>query len=203
MKTWRISALIFSLSVVTTAIIAPASASEPQKCDDQVATIVSSDRVIYGTPGADVIVVEGEGRHKVLAGKGADIICGSDFKDRINGGAGADRIFGEGAGDFLIGGKGRDSIIAGAGDDQVFGGPARDAINGGEGADTIDSGIGTNYCASDASDILVGDCTLDQLAPTIYDIDFPTTVQAGSVAVFSWKSSDASGVYYTGGWAHF
>jgi hypothetical protein len=192
----------FALGIVlaSTAFVAPAKAVETQTCDDQVATIVSSDRIIYGTPEADVIVVEGEGRHKVLAGKGADIICGSDSKDRINGGAGADRIFGEGASDYLIGGTGRDMIMAGAGDDQVFGGPARDAINGEAGADTIDSGVGLNYCAGDETDILTGSCIIDQVAPAVYDVNIPATVDAGSTAVFSWKTSDVSSVYYTGGY---
>lgn len=194
----------FSIAVVfllaSTTFVSPASAVETPTCDDQVATIVSSERVIYGTDGADVIVVEGEGRHKVLAGKGADIICGTDSKDRINGGAGADKIFGEGSNDYLIGATGRDMIMAGDGDDQVFGGPARDAINGEAGADTIDSGIGINFCAGDEIDSVTGSCTIDQLAPSVYDVNFPAAVEAGSTAVFSWKTSDESGVYYTGGY---
>jgi hypothetical protein len=154
--------------------------------------------VIYGTSGVDVIVVEGEGRHRVLAYQGADVICGSDSKDRINGGAGPDTIFGEGANDYLIGGTGRDTIMAGPGDDQVNGGPARDAINGQEGSDTIDSGIGLNYCAGDLLDVVSGDCVIDETAPTIYDVSFPATVEAGSTAIFSWKSDDSSGISYTG-----
>ena len=198
MKNWFSSALTLSILLSVTSFSAPVSAVESQTCDDQVATIVSSDRIIYGTPQADVIVVQGEGRHKVFAGKGADIICGSDSKDRINGGIGADKIFGEGANDLLIGGSGRDSIMAGDGDDQVFGGPARDAINGGEGLDTIDSGIGINYCATDASDIFSGDCIMDEAAPLIYDVIIPSSVEAGTTAVFTWKTDDASGIDYTG-----
>lgn len=192
--------ILIAIALVFASIgfVAPAKAVETQTCDDQTATIVSSDRIIYGTDAADVILVEGQGRHKVLAGKGADIICGSDSKDRINGGAGADKIFGDGANDYLIGGTGRDMIMAGDGDDQVFGGPARDAINGGEGLDAIDSGIGINYCAADASDTFTGDCILDETAPTIYDVVVPTSVEAGSTAVFSWKTDDASGIDYTG-----
>ena len=198
MKSLLPKSLALSLLLGLVTFATPASAAEVETCDDQVATIVSSDRVIVGTSGNDVIVVEGEGRHKVLAGKGADVICGTDSKDRINGGAGADTIYGEGANDYLIGGTGRDMIMAGPGDDQVNGGPARDAINGEGGADTIDSGIGTNFCAGDLSDTLTGDCTIDQLAPSIYDVNIPATVEAGSSAVISWKSSDESGVYYTG-----
>jgi hypothetical protein len=192
------ASVVASIVFASATFVSPAQADEVETCDDQVATIVSSDRVIYGTSGNDVIVVEGEGRHKVLAGKGADVICGSDSKDRINGGAGADTIYGEGANDFLIGGTGRDMIMAGPGDDQVNGGPARDAINGEGGADTIDSGIGINFCAGDLSDTLTGDCTIDQLAPSIYDVNIAATVEAGSSAVISWKTSDESGVYYTG-----
>jgi hypothetical protein len=192
------ASVVASLVLASVAFGSPAQADEVETCDDQVATIVSSDRVIYGTSGVDVIVVEGEGRHKVLAGKGADVICGSDSKDRINGGAGPDTIFGEGANDYLIGGTGRDMIMAGPGDDQVDGGPARDAINGEDGADTIDSGTGINYCAGDLLDVVTGECVIDETAPTIYDISFPATVEAGSTAIFSWKSDDSSGISYTG-----
>jgi hypothetical protein len=198
MKSLLPKSLALSLLLGLVTFATPASAAEVETCDDQVATIVSSDRVIYGTSGNDVIVVEGEGRHKVLAGKGADVICGTDSKDRINGGAGPDTIFGEGANDFLIGGTGRDMIMAGPGDDQVNGGPARDAINGEDGADTIDSGIGINYCAGDLLDVVTGECVIDETAPTIYDISFPATVEAGSTAFFSWKSDDSSGISYTG-----
>ena len=200
MKSLLPKSVVLSLLLALVTFATPANAAEEPTCDDLVATIVSSDRVIVGTSGADVIVVEGEGRHKVLAGKGADVICGTDSKDRINGGPGPDTIFGEGANDFLIGGTGRDMIMAGPGDDQVDGGPARDAINGEAGADTIDSGIGINFCAGDLSDTLTGDCTIDQIAPSVYDVNIPETVEAGSTAVFSWKTSDASGVYYTGGY---
>jgi hypothetical protein len=192
------ASVVASLVLASAAFVSPAQADEVETCDDQVATIVSSDRVIYGTSGVDVIVVEGEGRHKVLAGKGADVICGSESKDRINGGAGPDTIFGEGNDDFLIGGSGRDMIMAGPGDDQVNGGPARDAINGQEGVDTIDSGIGLNYCAGDLQDVVTGECVIDETAPTIYDVSFPAIVEAGSTAIFSWKSDDALGISYTG-----
>lgn len=195
----QIRAIALSFALVAPITLAtPASANEEITCNDLAATIVSSDPIIYGTDGPDVIVVQGEGRHKVLAGKGADVICGTDFRDRINGGAGPDRIYGAGGVDYLIGASGRDTILAGPGNDLVFGGPARDAINGQDGADSIDSGIGINFCAGDLSDIVVGDCTIDQLAPAVFDVTIPTSVEAGSTATFSWKTSDASGVYYTG-----
>jgi hypothetical protein len=192
------ASVVASLVLASAAFVSPAQADEVETCDDQVATIVSSDRVIYGTSGVDVIVVQGEGRHRVLAYQGADVICGSDSKDRINGGAGPDTIYGEGNNDFLIGGTGRDTIMAGPGDDQVNGGPARDAINGQEGSDTIDSGIGLNYCAGDLLDVVTGECVIDETAPTIYDVSFPEIVEAGSTAIFSWKSDDSSGISYTG-----
>lgn len=195
----QIRAIALSFALVAPITLAtPASATEEITCNDIAATIVSSDPIIYGTDGPDVIVVQGEGRHKVLAGKGADVICGTDFRDRINGGAGPDRIYGAGGVDYLIGASGRDTILAGPGNDLVFGGPARDAINGQDGADSIDSGIGINFCAGDLSDIVVGDCNIDQLAPAVFDVTIPTSVEAGSTATFSWKTSDASGVYYTG-----
>lgn len=193
----------FFLSLLTATFAAvgmqsPALANEVETCNDLAATIVSSDRYIYGTDGPDVIVVQGAGRHKVLAGKGADVICGSDSRDRINGGAGPDRIYGEGGVDYLIGGTGRDVILAGPGDDSVFGGPARDAINGQDGADAIDSGLGLNFCAGDLSDTVLGECTIDQIAPAVFDVNIPTSVEAGTTATFSWSTSDASGIYYTG-----
>jgi len=198
MKSFLPKTLVLSFLFAIPSFSTPASADMGQTCDDLVATIVSSDRIIYGTPENDVIFVEGAGRHKVLAGQGADIICGSDSKDRINGGAGPDTIYGEGSNDYLIGGSGRDTIMAGPGDDQVFGGTARDAINGEDGSDIIDSGIGINYCAGDLNDSLTGSCIIDQIAPTVYDVIIPATVQAGTTAVFSWKTADDSGVYYTG-----
>ena len=59
---FRVS-LISSLIFASATFIAPANAVEGATCDGLEATIVSSDRVIYGASGVDVIVVQGEGGH--------------------------------------------------------------------------------------------------------------------------------------------
>ena len=53
----------------------------------------------------------------VAAGGGDDVIIGSNFGDRINGGLGNDQISGGLGNDFLNGGSGADRLFGGAGND--------------------------------------------------------------------------------------
>jgi hypothetical protein len=260
-----------------------AQAAKPT-CQGLEATIVSSARVINGTSGVDVIVVQGSGDHSVNSGSGNDVICGSSGNDRINSGAGDDkvnsaagndRINGGTGDDSLTGGAGSDVILAASGDDNVSGGvgndtiqgnsgsdtvaggagndsvqggagedrlngdtgtdslagdagsdtltggSGNDSVQGGDGADRLDGhtgtdslaggagddtlqggagkdslnpGAGTNYCATDAADSMIGSCTIDNSGPEMSNVSVPSSVQAGSAVTFIWSVNEAAGV---------
>ncbi|WP_300334416.1 M10 family metallopeptidase C-terminal domain-containing protein [Accumulibacter sp.] len=52
----------------------------------------------------------------ILGNAGANVLTGTDYADRIDGGAGADRLIGGGGSDTLIGGTGNDVYVADASD---------------------------------------------------------------------------------------
>lgn len=145
---------LLALGVVAAAV--PATAAEPagaaaMRCAGRTATIVSDDRKVVGTPGADVIVVRAR-RAEVDAGAGDDRICvrsrrGYTF---IEPGAGNDRIEVEsrtytyaslGAGrDTYLGGAGRDNVVSG-----VPGDVNRDRIRLAGGADAASLEQGADH----------------------------------------------------------
>ena len=62
----------------------------------------------------------------IEAGKGSDLITGSDLADNLSGDAGNDRISGGAGADTILGGKGEDILIGGAGSDHLQGGDNAD-----------------------------------------------------------------------------
>ena len=220
-----------------------AAAATPT-CGGAVATIVSSARLINGTAGNDVIVVQGVSKHTINAGDGADLICASSGIDVINGGAGNDTIYAGAGNDSIYGGLGNDAVEAGLGNDIVFGNGGDDTINGqagldslngDAGADTIKGGAGndkviggdagdqlfgeagndsllgglgndvlqggsdrdvvnpgggTNYCASDLRDTVIGTCSVDATNPEIANVSVVPSVSAGTTVTFIWTVND-------------
>lgn len=83
--------------------------------------------------------------------EGANIIIGTDKKDKLKGTNGVDVILGlegndsisgKNGDDCLIGGEGDDRILAGKGNDMVFGGEGNDRLYGSNGNDLVDGGNG-------------------------------------------------------------
>lgn len=217
-------------------------------CEGSAATITSSARVIFGTSGDDVIVVQGGGFHSVYAGSGDDIICGSSGNDTINSSVGDDTINAGAGNDTINSGTGNDSVAGGSGNDVIFtgsgnddvaggsgndtlkgylgsdtlaGGTGNDTIQGGDGADrltgdsgsdslsgeagndTLQGGVGkdslipgagTNYCATDVVDSMIGSCTIDNSGPEVSNVSVTSSVQAGSALTFIWSVNESAGV---------
>jgi len=171
----RKSAVSVALAVLSCSVVfmpGSAQAAKPT-CQGLEATIVSSARVINGTSGVDVIVVQGSGDHSVNSGSGNDVICGSSGNDKINSGAGDDqvnsgagndRINGGAGDDSLTGGSGNDVIVAASGDDKVSGGAGNDSAQGDSGSDTLAGGSGNDSVQGGADkDRLNGDSGTDSL----------------------------------------
>jgi len=124
----------------------------------------SQDRLVVGTPGADVIV--GTRAADQIRGKGGnDLICGAGGSDLLSGGAGKDQIDGGSGDDLVLGEAGADRLTGGNGDDHLGGGGGRDECAGDGGANTYvgcevqpsaqgtpDTGVATPPAAPDKSD---------------------------------------------------
>jgi len=155
------SFVIFTVLCAGLVAVPSSAQAASATCNGLVATITSSARVINGTSGADVIVVQGTGVHSVNAGAGNDVICGSVGDDTINSGPGNDTVLaGDGndvissldGNDTVNGGAGNDTISAGTGNDTVTGGDGNDAIAAGDGSDSINLGSGNDSVTAGSGD---------------------------------------------------
>lgn len=89
---------------------------------------------------------------------GDDLILGTPFPDRIDGGSGNDNIDARGGDDLIDGGPGDDHIIGGAGNDTIVGGLGHDVIFAGAGRDVVSGGAGNDRIfGEDGDDTLFGD----------------------------------------------
>ena len=102
-----LAAAVF-LTMGTASLAAPTAFASTPTCMGKAATIVSNDRLIVGTSGRDVIIVNGAGAHEVRARGGNDLVCGSGGDDTIVGGAGSDDVNAGGGDDEVLGGDGSD-----------------------------------------------------------------------------------------------
>jgi len=85
---------------------------------------------------------ESEGANIVFGTEKRDKLRGTKNVDVIFGLGGNDRILGKDGDDCLIGGEGNDRIVGGDGNDVIFGNVGKDRLHGGKGNDTIDGGEG-------------------------------------------------------------
>jgi Ca2+-binding RTX toxin-like protein len=120
------SFVIFSVLCAGLVAVPSSAQAAGATCSGLAATITSSARIINGSIGADVIVVQGLGAHTVNSGAGNDVICGSVDNDTINSG------------------PGNDTVLAGAGNDVINSGGGNDIIRGGSGSDNITMGTGND-----------------------------------------------------------
>ncbi len=195
---------LLALGVAAAAV--PAAAAETAgaatRCAGRTATIVSDDRKVVGTPGADVIVVRAR-RAEVDAGAGDDRICvrvrrGYTF---IEAGAGDDRIEVEtrtftyaslGAGrDTYLGGAGTDNVVSG-----VLGDVNRDRIRLAGGADAASLEQGADHRGA----VLVGGAGPDQLQLLVRDgalhVDSAARLATHRGATYAtWRSFEAHAMY--------
>ena len=145
------------------ATAAPAGAAvAKKKC-----TIVAKpgQRVIHGTPKADVICARSGGSKIIWGAGGNDTIYTGAVGSVVHGGAGADTIISGSGRDIINGGPGNDTLIAqngndflagNAGNDLLEGGAGNDELNGGAGNDILEPGIGDNTCDGGTGDNQLG-----------------------------------------------
>lgn len=87
---------------------------------------------------------------------GGDLIEGSEYNDKLDGGAGPDQIVGHDGNDVIVGGPGRDDI---RGDDSFFDSFGNDTIRVVDGeADTVDCGNGNDVVFADPVDAVSDNC---------------------------------------------
>jgi hypothetical protein len=109
-------------------------------------TAPARERVVVGTPRADVI----------CATRGAHVVRGGGGNDTILTGSGADVVYGGTGDDTIRTGGGGDVLAGDAGDDQLLGGTGDDTLDGGPGDDDLDPGPGHNHCTLGAGSDRIG-----------------------------------------------
>ncbi len=134
-------------------------------CFGRAATIVgtSTDDVLIGTAGADVIVAY-SGDDVVYGKGGADRICLGPGDDYGNGGKRGDRIDGSWGDDTIDGANGTDTLRGSGGRDTISGNAHNDVIYGGAGRDTLGGGPDNDAVYGEGgSDLLFGWTGADRL----------------------------------------
>ena len=162
----------------------------------------SGDDTINAGAGNDTIN-SGTGEDSVAGGSGNDVIFTGPGNDKVAGGAGNDTLKGFDGSDSLAGGSGNDTIQGGDGADRLNGDSGSDSISGEAGNDTLQGGLGkdglnpgagTNYCARDSVDSMIGSCTIDNSGPEVANVSVTSSVQAGSALTFIWSVNEVAGV---------
>ncbi|GAA5112993.1 hypothetical protein GCM10023339_16750 [Alloalcanivorax gelatiniphagus] len=198
---------LLALGVAAAAV--PAAEAETigaaMRCAGRTATIVSDDREVAGTPGADVIVVRAR-RAEVDAGAGDDRICvrGRGGYIFVEAGAGNDRIEVEARTyAYAALGAGRDTYVGGAGTDTVVSGVPgdvnRDRIRLAGGADVVSLEQGADHRGA----VLVGGAGHDQLRLQVREgalhVDSAAQLATHRGAPYAtWRSFEAHAMYSAG-----
>ena len=151
-----------------------------------------NDSVTAGS--GDDTISGGAGNDTVSAGTGNDTVTGDAGTDSIQGDAGTDTISGGGSNDTISGGDDPDRLNGDSGADSLSGGAGNDTLQGGSDKDNLNPGAGTNYCASDSSDSIVGSCTIDSSGPGVSNVSVTPNVSAGSTLTFIWSVNDNSAI---------
>jgi Ca2+-binding RTX toxin-like protein len=103
------------------------------------------------------LVVAGKGDDIVTGTNWSDLIFGNDGNDTLKGGRGDDEIQGGGDDDYLHGGLGNDKLLGGDGDDNIIGGDGDDYLRGNAGIDNIQGGDGKDVISGgDGADLIGG-----------------------------------------------
>jgi len=169
--------------------------------DDKIFSGTGNDTV-RGFAGKDTITT-GLGDDNIVGGAGDDAIYTGSGNDTVAGGEGNDLLQTDGGSDTLTGGVGNDTLRAGDGEDRLngdggadslLGGAGNDTLQGGAGKDIVAPGTGTNYCATDAADSMIGACTIDNSGPEVSNVSVTSNVQAGSAVTFIWSVKEVTAV---------
>lgn len=131
----------------------------------QSATLTVIENLHEGTADADLILGT-DGRDRVLAHDGddniatflgRDVVFGGKGDDNIAGGAGRDSLFGDEGDDLIAGGADADLIFGGGGHDRLYGEAGDDEVHGDAGNDLVDGGEGADTLTGDVGeDSLLG-----------------------------------------------
>jgi len=146
------------------------------------------------TLAADVenLQISGGGRIDGFGNGLANLMNGSQGRNRIEGMAGGDTIFGEEGLDYLFGGDGNDRVSGGDGDDRVTGGGHDDTLTGDGGNDTFVFG-GLAFGADAVTDFEVGFDTLNLKAVGFEDfaelLEVTEDTDAGALITVSIRAS--------------
>jgi len=180
------AALLPSLtSAGLTSAVAAETFLSPAEC-----TGTSGPARIFAAAGQDVLC--GLGGSDGLAGKsGDDILLGDSRDDLLNGDAARDMPVGAPANDSLIGGSRDDLLNSDAARDMPVGDQV-DSFIGGPGSDKLTA---VDTCATDSADMIRGICQEDRTGPVISEVTAPSSVDAGSELVISWRASDSDGLW--------
>jgi Ca2+-binding RTX toxin-like protein len=123
----------------------------------------SSDNVILGTPGVDIIFARG-GNDTICAEGGDDMVYGGSGNDWIDGGPGNDQLTGNGGEDTIYGDIGNDEISGGGDADTISGEDGNDTLNGGTGDDTIEGLSGDDVISGgQGNDVIDGGLGIDTI----------------------------------------
>lgn len=130
----------------------------------------------------------------------ANLIAGTDGKDKLNGTKHDDLIRGDGGNDQLNGKSGDDALYGGSGDDQLkgdkgddtlVGGSGKDKLSGGNDDDTLYGGSGNDQLKGDkGDDTLVGGAGDDKLTGGKGNDTFIFTPDCGEDRVTDFKIGD-------------
>jgi len=140
--------------------------------------------------GTDTLV----GNENLTGGAGNDTLTGNANTNVLSGASGNDILLGGPGNDQLHGNGGRDMLVGNSGNDSLIGGPQVDSLLGGAGIDTLTTGTDGDTCAPDRADTVRGICQTDQVGPAISGVTAPSSVDAGTDLVISWRASDVSGL---------
>lgn len=111
---------------------------------DVLASLSSTDDVIFGASGADTILA-GSGADSISGGYGADMLYGNKGLDLIKGENGNDTIYGgQNDGVEAIGSHGGGPLALRTGSDTLSGGFGNDLLYGNHGGDILDGGYGND-----------------------------------------------------------
>jgi len=112
--------------------------------------------LILGTEGRDRVFGHG-GDDNIATFAGRDLVHAGAGNDNVAGGAGRDTLFGDAGDDLIAGGADADVIFGGDGDDRLFGEAGDDELHGDAGNDLLDGGEGADTLTGDAgNDTLLG-----------------------------------------------
>ena len=140
--------------------------------------------------GADTL----SGDENLTGGAANDTLTGDASNNVLSGASGNDLLLGGPGNDQLSGNAGRDMLFGNLGNDSLIGGAQVDSFLGGAGIDTLTAGTAGDTCATDPADIVRGICQTDQAGPVISEVTAPSSLDAGTALVISWRVSDPSGL---------